>query len=194
MSDLKYGKNTVQVEAVLAEVETWTAAEAKIAGAARDAVRYEARYAARVAACGAALSAGRGAAWDEAWFAARDAVLNAVRGVMREAVRDSVRWAVRDSVSCAARDAAVCALVSDLISEEHQEVLNVGLNAVREYRVKKENASAHGDTRRRALAEWARKRAKKARKKAERSGGTVHQYERADILGEIADALEGGEE
>ncbi len=154
MSDLKYGKNTVQVEAVLAEVETWTAAEAKIAGAARDAARGAAMYAAG----------------------------------------DAARYAAGYAAGDAARDAVLCAIACDLIPDEYQKVLNVGLNAVREYRVKKENASAHGDTRRRALAEWARKRAKKARKKAERSGGTVHQYERADILGEIADALEGGEE
>ena len=97
----------------------------------------------------------------------------------------------RDAAWEAAWEAVLCAVASDLISLEHQKVLNAGLNAVREYRVKAENASAHGDTRRRELAEWARKRAKKARKKAERSGGTVHPYERADILDEIADALEG---
>ena len=44
---------------------------------------------------------------------------------------DAAWVAVRD----AAREAVLCALVSDLITEEHQKVLNVGVDAVREHRV-----------------------------------------------------------
>jgi hypothetical protein len=166
VSDTKYGPNTAQVEAVLSEISSWTVGEAKIAFDAFDAGCDVAIYVALGAACHAAVDAGRGEAWDAAWDAACDVACDVAWNAAYNAGRVAAYNAGRDT----GVSAAVCAVVSDLISEEHQEVLNVGVEAVREHRVKKENASAHGDTRRRELAEWARKRAKKARKKAERSG------------------------
>jgi hypothetical protein len=108
----------LSVEAVLAEVETWTAAEAEIAGEAWVSVR-DGRYA---AAWGEARKAGRHAALDAAWAAVNGAAYGAAWG------------AARGAVLGAAYDAAMCVIVGDLISEEHREVLNAGLNAVREHR------------------------------------------------------------
>ena len=114
MSDFKYGVNTAAVEAVIAEIASWTVAEAQIAGKAWGAAWYPVRN----VAWAAVRDAGRGKEFSPACDAARDAVGNMAWGAAQDA----------------AYEAVLCAFASDLISEEHREVLNAGLNAVREQR------------------------------------------------------------
>ncbi len=125
MIGMRYGKNTVAVEAVIAEVASWTAAEFGIAGEAYREVRDEALGAALGAALSAADGAERYAAWGEARKAARQAAWKAAGQPPGGTVWDS------------AHDAVLSAFASDLISVEHKKVLNVGIDAVREHRRKK---------------------------------------------------------
>jgi hypothetical protein len=118
VSGLKYGVNTVAVEAVISEVCSWTEEEAEIASDAWEALPYEA--------WNVAHNAARGAVWS----ATEDAVLDAVLDSARSAAWDAGREAALEAAS----DAAVCAVVSDLIPEEYQKLLNVGVEAVREFR------------------------------------------------------------
>jgi hypothetical protein len=125
VSDLKYGKNTVQVEAVLSEISSWTVEEFGIAGKAWLAVPVAAYF----------------DAWSSVHDVVRDVAYDAGRGAAYDAARgaayDAARGAAYDAARGAAYEAVLCAVVSDLISVEHQNVLNVGVDAVREFRGEK---------------------------------------------------------
>ena len=154
MNNMKYGPSTAQVEAVIAEIRSWTVGEALIAGDAWGAVHYAAWVAARDAACDAVREAARKAAWDAARYAGRYAAWDAARyagrvaawdaawdAALRDAAWYAAWYAARDAAWVAAwvaaREAVLCALAGDLISEEHQKILNTGVDAVRKFRGEK---------------------------------------------------------
>jgi hypothetical protein len=105
------GPNGEAVAYVIEQTKTITPEQATQLGAAGGA--------AWGAAWGAARSAARGAAWNTARSAARGAAWSATRGAAWGAARNTARGAARS----AAVDAAAGAVVRDLISDEHYQLL-----------------------------------------------------------------------
>jgi len=129
--DLRFGPNTVAVQAVIDRTKTLTPDEVDRIGAAlaassrgerdatcdvawraaRDATRYVEWDAAR----SATVDAARGAAWFTYWGAPWDPAWNDAR--------DAADRAREDAISGAARHAAAAELTRDLISEDHYNLL-----------------------------------------------------------------------